>query len=191
MMCRPRPVPLRSGTTPVLPPGGPVGQNEGGQCNPSADAELAVQLRDRRHQMRPAHLVEPLAQPSWSAPRARGRDQYSHLGSVAPPVPAPVSASPRRAGPAEVGETTAWVCTLGVWLRGCPVARAASARWVRVSGGPNLAEGADAGLKQAIAAVLLGDVVGVFTNPEALLRLACAVLVEAHDEWQTGDRADV
>ena len=32
------------------------------------------------------------------------------------------------------------------------------------------------------------DVVGVFPNPEALLRPAGAVLVEAHDEWQTGDR---
>ena len=32
------------------------------------------------------------------------------------------------------------------------------------------------------------DVVGVFPNPDALLRLADAVLVEAHDEWQAGER---
>lgn len=32
------------------------------------------------------------------------------------------------------------------------------------------------------------DVAGVFPNPDALLRLAGSVLVEAHDEWQVGER---
>ena len=32
------------------------------------------------------------------------------------------------------------------------------------------------------------DVAGVFPNPATLLRLAGAVLVEAHDEWQVSER---
>jgi putative transposase len=32
------------------------------------------------------------------------------------------------------------------------------------------------------------DVVGVFPNPASLLRLAGAVLIEQHDEWEAGDR---
>jgi putative transposase len=32
------------------------------------------------------------------------------------------------------------------------------------------------------------DVVGVFPNPDALLRLAGSVLIEADDEWQAGER---
>lgn len=32
------------------------------------------------------------------------------------------------------------------------------------------------------------DVVGVFPNPAALLRLAGSVLIEQHDEWGASDR---
>ncbi|WP_342341905.1 IS256 family transposase [Rhodococcus sp. DK17] len=32
------------------------------------------------------------------------------------------------------------------------------------------------------------DVVGIFPNPAALLRLATCVLIETHEEWQVGDR---
>jgi putative transposase len=32
------------------------------------------------------------------------------------------------------------------------------------------------------------DVVGVFPNPAALLRLAGAVLIEQHNEWEAGER---
>lgn len=32
------------------------------------------------------------------------------------------------------------------------------------------------------------DVVGIFSNPAALVRLSSCVLIEAHDEWQDSDR---
>jgi putative transposase len=32
------------------------------------------------------------------------------------------------------------------------------------------------------------DIVGVFPNPQALLRLAGCVLIEVHDEWQIAER---
>jgi transposase-like protein len=32
------------------------------------------------------------------------------------------------------------------------------------------------------------DVVGVFPNPTALVRLAGSVLIEQHQEWEAGDR---
>jgi len=32
------------------------------------------------------------------------------------------------------------------------------------------------------------DVVGIFPNTDALLRLSACVLIEAHDEWQDSDR---
>ena len=96
--------------------------------------------------------------------RARPRAARRHRRHARPPVPQ------GRADAAATPTTTCW-----------PSPASRSAHWKKIWS-TNPLERLNKEVKRRT------DVVGVFPNPDALLRLAGAVLVEAHDEWQVSDR---
>jgi len=102
----------------------------------------------------------------------------------------PEGAAPRGTGTTQAALPRENALVIRVELRGLePLTTTLPGRRDRVHGGsPPFRQPSQ--IKRRTDVVGWGHLplAGDFPNPEALLRLAGAVLVEAHDEWQVADR---